>query len=214
MQGGISEWTRDIVNEYQKNFPFADILVSTWTTENIDNIPCKVIQTKPPQTTHPHKSTVNYQIVGTLAGLKPMQCDIIMKCRTDQFIHNSKIFKIFENSCPKNKIMVPDHGTYESIDHRASDFCQVATKSVLLDYWSSIPLYDGSVPIDGGRYLTENYVLRIKKDARSWRITLREYFYVKKYHEDFYIEWEKLNKFEEYQNRYNVAYPKSAKPDV
>lgn len=214
IQGGISEWTRDIVREYQKNFPSTDILVSTWTTDDIENIPCRVIQSKPPAPTNPHKSTVNHQIVGTNAGLKSIQGDVIMKCRTDQFIHNRNIFKIFEDSSPKNKIMIPDHGTYESIDYRASDFCQIARKSVLLNYWSSIPLYDGSVRIDGGKYLTENYIIRIKKDTRPWKITLREYFYVKRYHEDFQIEWEKLNKFEEYQDRYNIAYQKSAKPDL
>ena len=43
LQGSISEWTKDIVNEYQKNFSDAAILLSTWNGEIIDDISCEII---------------------------------------------------------------------------------------------------------------------------------------------------------------------------
>ena len=198
MQGRISDWTTDIVREYQKNFPYTSILVSTWTKSNVEEIPCEVIQIDPPAQTYPHLSTINHQIIGARAGLEKMQCDIIMKCRTDQFIHNRDIFKIFEDSCPKHKIMVPHEGLKLS-DYYLSDFCQVATRSVLLNYWNSIPLYDGSYAITPEIYLTRSYVVDVMKDNRPWEITTREYFCPKGYEEDFQIEWEKLVKFDSYQ---------------
>lgn len=213
LQGRVSEWTQPIIKEYQQNFPDAEILLSTWIAEDIAEISCEVVQEAPPQLTYPHKSTVNFQIIGTLAGLKKMKADIIMKCRSDQFVHNKEIFKIYEELCCENKIMVPDLGTTKGLNYRTSDFCQVGTKKVLLDFWSSIPLYDGIHYEEAATYLSKNYVLNVKKDTRPWEITLREYFCVKRYHEDFQIEWEKLNKFDEYKNVYNDAFPKRAKPD-
>ena len=44
MQGLISEWTSDIVNEYLVRFPDTRILVSTWTTENVEKINCEIIE--------------------------------------------------------------------------------------------------------------------------------------------------------------------------
>lgn len=210
LQGRVSEWTGDIIREYKKKFPYATLLVQTWNTEKIDDIPCEVIQIDPPKPTYPHTSTVNHQILGTNAGLRKIQADVILKCRTDQFIHNNKIFEFYEKYCPKNKIMVPDAGTYEWIP-RTSDFCQLATKEILLDFWSTTPLFDGSFPVEPGKYLTQHYVLKVKNDSRPWKITLRDYFYVKGYFEDFQIEYEKLNKFDRYQHLFSSNYPKSAK---
>jgi len=213
MQGAISKWTPDIVNEYLVRFPDARILLSTWTTENIDKIDCEVIQLEPPGITKPHKSTVNYQIVGTTEGLKKINESIIMKCRADQFIHNSEIFEIFEKECPKEKIMIPNQGTYETINFRTSDLCQIATKKILNDYWSSIPLFDGKKHIDSALYMTQNYITKIRGDDRPWATILQKYFFVKDVHDIFQIEWEKLNKLEEYQDIYKRAFPLFVKVD-
>ena len=43
--GIIMNWTKDIVNEYQNNFPDTQIVVSTWTNENTSDINCDVIKT-------------------------------------------------------------------------------------------------------------------------------------------------------------------------
>jgi len=215
LQGKISDWTLDIIKEYQKNFPETEILLSTWNSENVDEIPCDIIQLEPPAVTKPFAITINHQIVGSLAGLKKMSADIIMKCRTDQFIHNNKVFRIFEDNCPPHKIMIPNYATIKNIDYFASDFCQIATKDILMEYWNSIEFYDGSFPLTHAEiYLTINYVLNAKKDLRDWPICLKEYFYVKGFSEDFQIEWEKLEKIKEpYQRWYEEYYPICIKPD-
>ena len=214
IQGSVSEWTRDIVTEYRKNFPGVHIHLSTWTDQNIEGISCDVSCVEPPPLPSPHKSTVNFQITGTQEGLKQVRGDIILKCRPDQFIHNKEIFDMFEKLCSKDKIMIPNYGTYESIEYRTSDFCQIATKSVLLDYWNSIPIFDGSFAVEAARYLTKNYVVNIRKDNSPWMLALRKYFYVKDFHSDFQIEWEKINKFEDYQELYTRASPKRAPIDI
>ena len=62
LQGKISEWTVDIIKEYQNNFPSSTILLSTWTTENVENIPCDVIQIQPPDEQDQIGSyTINHQ---------------------------------------------------------------------------------------------------------------------------------------------------------
>ena len=213
MQGGVSKWTSEIVNEYLIRFPDARILLSTWTTENVDKINCEIIQLEQPEIPKPHKSTVNHQIIGASEGLKKIDEGIIMKCRTDQFIHNSKIFEIYEKECPKEKIMIPNQGTYETLDYRVSDFCQVGTKKILDDYWSNIPLHNGKLQIESGQYMTKNYILKIRKDDGPWKLVLRKYFLVKDVHDVFLMEWEKLNEFEDYQGVYKRNFPVSAKND-
>ena len=213
MQGGVSKWTSEIVNEYLIRFPDASILLSTWTTENVDKINCEIIQLEQPKIPKPHESTVNHQIIGASEGLKKIDEGIIMKCRTDQFIHNSKIFEIYEKECPKEKIMIPNQGTYETLDYRVSDFCQIGTKKILEDYWSNIPLHNGKLQIESGQYMTKNYILKIRNDDGPWKLVLRKYFLVKDVHDVFQMEWEKLNEFEDYQGVYKRNFPVSAKND-
>ena len=94
LQGRVSSWTNDIINEYKKNFPNAEIVFSTWKNENVDGINCKVIQSEKPSPTYPHSSNINLQIIGSREGLKEMSSEVILKCRSDIFIHNKNIFKV------------------------------------------------------------------------------------------------------------------------
>ena len=206
LQGKVFDWTRDIINEYHHNFPTAEIVLSTWENEPTQNISCKVIKNKLPFIPESHKNTVNYQIVGCQEGLKNLETDIIMKCRSDQFIHNKKIFELFQDSCPSDKIMICDFGTaIRKTDYRTSDFCQIGYRSILLDFWKDIPLYTGIPWEEAAKYLTKHYVLKIKNDNDPWELTLRKYFYVKSFHDDFHIEWEKLNNFDNYKNTYDIS---------
>ena len=213
LQGRITKWTPSIIDEYTKNFPDAEILVSTWNDENVEDIKCKIIQSEPPGRAGLSKSTVNFQIIGTNAGLKQIKSDVIMKCRTDQFIHNPNIFEIYSKNSYPNRIMVPDVGTYESIKHRTSDFCQLATKKLLETFWSKILLYDGSTYEEAGVYLTKNYILNIKNDFSPWQEIIRKYFCVKSYFDDFQIEWEKLNGSDIYQKTLSDAFEKRVIPE-
>ena len=92
IQGRVSSWTNDIVNEYKKNFPDAEIVFSAWKDEDVGGINCKVVQSEKPSPTYPHSSNINLQIIGSRAGLKAMNSEVILKCRSDIFIHNKNIF--------------------------------------------------------------------------------------------------------------------------
>jgi len=204
MQGGISEWTADIVQEYKNNFPNAEIMISTWDDEKIDDIQCEIIKTKPPSETD-YNPNINHQIIGAQMGLQKMKSSIIMKCRTDQFIHNRNIFKLFlELPCAKNKIMVakPQMGVYSMCDYFINDFVQIAHKELLSEYWNSMPLYDGSYSVASEIYLTRNYIQKIRKDKGSWSTIMEKYFCIK----DEYLDWKKESlkemKFEEYSKYY------------
>lgn len=201
LQGRVSSWTRDIVAEYKRNFPNAEIIFSTWKTNDDIDIDCEVIQSIQPPPTYPHNSNINFQIVGVQAGLKKMNSEIILKCRSDIFIHNKNIFKIFKESFLPEKIMITDIGT-TPYDYQVSDFCLLATKEVLDEFWNDIPLYDGSYSIAPESYLAKNYVINIKKDKRPWKEIINEYFYIRDYHLDFQIEWEKLSTYEKYAALY------------
>ena len=192
LQGKVSSWTNDIINEYKKNFPNAEIVFSTWKNENVDGINCKVIQSEKPSPTYPHPSNINLQIIGSREGLKAMSSEVILKCRSDIFIHNKNIFKIFKEKCSSEKIMVPDIGSYP-FEYRISDFCLLGTKKVLSDFWNGLEFYDGSYAIAPETYLTKKYIVNFKKDKRPWKEIMREYFYITDFHLDFQIEWEKLS---------------------
>ena len=206
LQGKISLWTNDIIKEYQHIFPNAEILISTWQDENTEDVDCNVVKSISPPIPKPHKSTVNFQIVGCKSGLKKLKTDIIMKCRTDQFIHNKEIFDFFINSCSKNQIMVPDLGTPRNIDYRISDFCQIGFRQTLLEFWDNITLYDGKNYEEAATYLTKNYLLNVKNDFQPWNSVITKYFCIKSFHNDFQIEWKKLNDLNEYRNVYDRAY--------
>ena len=160
IQGRVSSWTNDIINEYKKNFPDAEIVFSAWKDEDVGRINCKVIQSEKPSPTHPHSSNINLQIIGSREGLKEMSSEVILKCRSDIFIHNKNIFKIFKEKCSSEKIMVPDIGSYP-FEYRISDFCLLGTKKVLSDFWNSLEFYDGSYAIAPETYLTNPSTLEI-----------------------------------------------------
>ena len=188
LQGTVNNWTKKIVDEYQQNFPDSHILLSTWNTENIEDISCDVIKLEPPN----DPFHINHQIIGAREGLKKMNSEIIMKCRTDQFIHNKNIFKIFENACSKNKIMIPNFPTFNNVEYWASDLCQIGYRETLLEFWNAIQYFDGGwVPLPE-IFFTAIYIIKGKKDLRPWNEIIREYYFVKDYTKDFQIEWKTM----------------------
>ena len=191
LQGNIGPWTKEIVKEFVKKFPDAHILLSTWVGNDVKDIPCEVIQSDPPKPTYPHESNINFQIKGVQEGLKKINSKIVLKCKTDQIIHNRNIFNIYKEKCSPEKIMVSDLNTFD-IEYRASDFCQIATKEILGEYWNEIPLYDGIHPIAPEVYLTEHYITKIKNDKGIWKDIMNNYFCIRNFHTDFQIEFEKF----------------------
>ena len=212
LQGIINDWTKKIIDEYEQNFPDAHILLSTWNTENTKDICCDVIKLEPPN----DPSHINHQIIGVREGLKKINSEIIMKCRTDQFIHNKNIFNIFKNGCSKNKIMIQNFGTFSNVEYWASDFVQIGYRETLLEFWNSIPYFDGNW--DENRtsfenpiteiFLTANYIIKGKKDLRPWDEIIGEYYYVKDYTHDFQIEWERLTQAWYHKRFFDLFCPK------
>jgi hypothetical protein len=201
LQGNIRNWTRPIIEEYQQIFSDSEIVLSTWDNEDISNIPCKVIQSEIPEETHPYKSSKNYQIIGCRNGLRIMKSDIILKIRTDMFIHNPNIFKIFLLENTQEKIMYPYSGFMKEFrDYWITDLCQLSSKKTLLNYWNFMPLHDGSTNEPVETFLTKNYVVNILKDNHPWNMTHDKYFIRKRYHEDFQIEFERYVYNKWYQN--------------
>ena len=90
----MTDWTPYIVNEFSAIFSDAEILLSTWIGEDVKDIECNVIQSEKPEKTYPHESNINFQIKGSIEGLKNMHADVILKTKTNHFIHNPKIFEI------------------------------------------------------------------------------------------------------------------------
>ncbi len=193
LQGLVTKWTRDIIIEYQKNFPDAEIVLSTWVDQNVQDLPCKIVQSNLPKITSPHPSTINHQIIGAREGLKELNCDVILKTKSDLFIHNEKIFELFQKTCSSEKIMIPTEG-FDLSNHPyyVSDICQVGTTQVLNNFWNNMPLYDGSYPTSNEQYLAQNYILKIQNDDSDWSITQKKYFCQKGFDEDFQAEFEKF----------------------
>tara|TARA_B110000438_G_scaffold235025_1_gene231603 strand:- start:2712 stop:3365 length:654 start_codon:yes stop_codon:yes gene_type:complete len=199
IQGIVTEWTPSVVNEFTENFPDAEILLSTWNNQDVKDIECNIIQLEQPEKTSPHESNINFQIKGSIEGLKNMHADVILKTKTNHFIHNSKIFEIFGRECREDQIMTTGLNSWKNRDYRITDFCQLAKKKVLEEYWYNMPYYDGSYAIAPEVYLTKNYVVNFKKDIQPWNTLIDKYFCLKNYFTDFDIEFEKLVNDEEKQ---------------
>ena len=204
LQGDIRNWTIPIIEEHQQNFPNSEILLSTWDNEDISKIPCEVIQSKIPEPTYPYTSSKNYQIIGSQNGLKKMKSDIILKTRTDMFVHNPNIFKIFLQENFHDKIMYPYLGFPKEFgDYWISDFAQLSSRKTLVNYWDKMKSDDGLLstsvlPVE--TQFTKNYIFHTCNDDRPWNIVHDEYFIRKRFHEDFQIELEKYVYRESYQD--------------
>jgi len=55
IQGGITKWTPNIINEFTEIFSDAEILLSTWIDEDIKDIECNIIQLEKPEKTFTHE---------------------------------------------------------------------------------------------------------------------------------------------------------------
>ena len=204
--GLVTDWTRDIINEYKINFPSAEILLVTWKSEHVGGINCRTLQIERPTWLKKNPKSLyqfptNLQILQITNGLQNIDCDIVMRCRSDQFIHNSNIFEIFTKKCPQEKIMVPKF-QYGEGEFQIVDYCMISTKKIMDDFWYNQPYFDGSYFTGTEEYIVKNYVKNFKKDSRNWKIVKDEYFFEQDYDRIFQIEWEKLAKNEIAQEKF------------
>ena len=218
IRGKITEWTPDIVREYQTNFPNSEIVVSTWNNQKTDDISCKVVKNEEPEMPSPHIVTINHQTTLAKKGLEKISADIIMVCRSDQFIHNKNIFKIYRNKCPKTKIMVSTipmfiHGLPQDYRYTygINDICQIAKSELMHKFWDHVPHFDGSKSVSVARTIIKNYVKNVHKDDRDWKIVKDEYFYERDYYRDFKIENARPILFKNYRRAWNTTIKKFEK---
>tara|TARA_Y100000817_G_scaffold314698_1_gene314646 strand:+ start:14966 stop:15652 length:687 start_codon:yes stop_codon:yes gene_type:complete len=218
IRGKIMNWTKDIVNEYQNNFPDTQIVVSTWTNENTSDINCDVIKTDEISMPSPHRSSINHQVTLAKNGLKKISSEIIMVCRSDQFIHNKNIFEIFKNKCPEKKILVSSfpafvQGTPQDYRYTYSinDMCQIGKSNLIHNFWDHVPEFDGSKSISVARTIVKNYVVTINKDDRDWAAAKNDYFYERDYYRDLKIEWQRPIEFTSYRQTQNKTIKKFSK---
>ena len=206
--GLVTNSTKNIIEEYRIKFPFSKIVFVTWTTENIKDLNVDVLQIDKPswlkesKPESPFKFSLNIQILQVTKGLEKIDCDVVMRCRSDQFIHNSEIFNIYFEECSKEKIMIPKF-QHDQDEFQIVDYCMIATKQVMVDFWENQPYFDGSYYTTVEENIVKNYVKNFKKDDREWNIVKKEYFYEQDYDEIFQIEWEKLVMLDEYQRKYS-----------
>lgn len=206
LQGDVRSWTVPIIEEYIKNFPESEILLATWKNEDVSKIPCNVVKETLPKPVTPFNSSKNFQIIGCRKGIKEINADIILKVRTDFFVHNPEIFHMFLEENSHEKIMYPHSGLIKEYrEYWITDFCQLSSKETLLEYWDHMPLHDGKQIIAAEEFFTRNYILNTKKDTRPWREIHDEYFIKKRYHEDFQIEFHKYVNLRDYQDELTRA---------
>lgn len=211
IRGKISDWTPDIVEEYKTNFINSEIIVSTWNDENTQDVDCTIVKSKEPEMPSPHKSMLNHQVILAREGLKKASKNLIMVCRTDQFIHGQNIFKFFNEECPNSKMLVTTFPTFLNgtpndyrYEYGICDFCQIGTSSIIHEFWDNVPFFDGSKSISVTRTLVKNYVRNLKKDKEEWKSIKKKYFFELDYYKFFKIEWEKPVKTELYANSLSV----------
>jgi hypothetical protein len=206
LQGPLWIWTKEIILNYKNLTPNCILLLSTWDDENTDNLNdlCTIIKLKRPK----GDNRIQFQKIGTLAGLELLDCETILICRTDQFIDAPHMFQMFSKVC-KTKIVISNYATLDTMDYFASTFCQVGQKNVLFNFWTSI---DVNIIFDKlphpEQYMTKCYLINYHKDNSNWKIALKKYFYVADWHIDWKIRWLKLETNQDYKNIYFKWYPK------
>jgi hypothetical protein len=208
LQGNITDWTKDIIDTYRKELPDCEIILSTWEAQETTNISnCIILKLPMPAITG---SNINFQKYGSLAGIVESNADVILKCRTDQYIDAKHMFEVFKKVDP-SKILISNYATIESIDYFAADFCQIACKNILLDYWNSIIDHrPGVIVHHPEQYLTKCYI-DSKKVSVSWNTALHKYYHVCNFITEWKIKWKKLESDDGYKNTFNQWYPKCIK---
>ncbi|MDP3043075.1 MAG: WavE lipopolysaccharide synthesis family protein [bacterium] len=144
------DFTLETIKTYIKIFPFAHIILSTWSDEDMENfkdLGIKLLLNKKPE--YPGISNINYQIVSTLNGIiaaKKLRVIYILKTRTDQRIYNEKaityfkdllkIFPIENTKKPRGRIITTDMNTFKYRLYSISDMTLFGFFEDMLNYWN------------------------------------------------------------------------------
>lgn len=149
-------FTLETVKIYQKIFPEAEIVVSTWNDEHPDVLSefhkenlTLVLNEKPPQG-KPWGPNFNLQLVSSLAGVKMCQelnCEYVLKTRTDVRIYRPDALRFFYNltekfpivaDCgQKKRIIGVSLNTYKYRLYDLSDMTVFGSTADMLLYWGA-----------------------------------------------------------------------------
>lgn len=162
MQGAVSPFTKESISSFRKWLPGAEIVLSTWYTEDVSglDVDSVVLGIDPGHT----PLNTKRQIVGTLPGIRAASNGKILKTRTDGILvgdgfvdHLGKWeerhgdFKIFGK-----RIVVPNVGTSDPDVHvcyQASDLAMFGTKADM-EFLYDIP----ADPAEFTKLSTEQYI--------------------------------------------------------
>lgn len=156
MQGPLkleNHFTLETLKIYQKNFPKCPIVLSTWKTENIEeiekikelNIP--VLQNDPP--TEKGLDNINFQILSTQKGLqyaKENGAEWVIKTRTDQRLYETNIpeflfnlqkaFPVYDKSKQKSRLTTLSMNTFKYRLYDISDMFLFGHIDDVIKFWS------------------------------------------------------------------------------
>ena len=157
MQGPLKleeNFTRETLKIYQKNFPDCPIVLSTWKTENADEIKkiedlgVKVLLNSPPP---PYKGlwNVNNQILSTRNGLaraKETGAEYVIKTRTDQRFYETNIpeflfnilktFPVYDRGAQKSRLVTFSMNTFKYRLYDISDMFLFGHIDDVIKFWS------------------------------------------------------------------------------
>lgn len=156
MQGPLrleEHFTYETLKLYQKTFPDCPVVLSTWKSENADEIQkikslgVHVLQNDPPE--WGGLSNINYQILSTQKGLayaKKLGSEYVIKTRTDQrfyetnlpdFLFNLlKLFPVYDCSKQKSRLVTLSLNTFKYRLYDISDMFLFGYIDDVIKFWS------------------------------------------------------------------------------
>ncbi|MBO2927895.1 MULTISPECIES: WavE lipopolysaccharide synthesis family protein [Pseudomonadaceae] len=140
------------IKSIRSHLPMAEIIVSTWDTEDTSNIEADVIITSPDPGAlldfNGNKHNINRQLVSTLKGIQSSSRDYILKLRSDIILNNSEIAKLdfyedqvemadrlFKNPITVTTLFIRNAAKVPFLFH-ISDLVQFGTREDIHDFWS------------------------------------------------------------------------------
>lgn len=200
MQGPLKleeHFTLETLKIYKRTFPNCPIVLSTWKTENAEEIEkikalsVYVLQNDSPETKG--LWNVNYQILSTQKGLqyaKDLGAEYVIKTRTDQRFYETNIpeflfnilkkFPVYDDKKQKARLVTLSMNTFKYRLYDISDMFLFGHIDDVIKFWScdfeertEFPLFDNMMEYCKLRpseiYYTTEYLAKIGHDC-TWTL--------------------------------------------
>jgi hypothetical protein len=177
---------------YRKNFPNAEIVISTWEGESMDRDVCEILKVRTIFSTKPTTVgplNVNLQILSTRRGLEEFSSRIeyVFKTRTDNRFYNARAsnyltgllesFAIDSEKKQLSRLVFISEGSL-NIDYYLSDRLQFGKLSDMFSFWFNAELIFDNRKIIPEIHLLKSYIdlLEIKENRKiDYKDFLRDY---------------------------------------